>query len=154
MPIRAVSQMSGASRARAAAFGDTAPVLAWIVACARGGDGVMPRIQPITLAVAVIFTSCVPSARAAHGYDYPTVDRVEFVLECMQKNDGKQEFLYKCSCVIDELAQKFSYDEFVEAGTAARYQNLGGERGGVFRDPPQTRESAKRYLQARNEAMK
>ncbi|HSU77511.1 MAG TPA: hypothetical protein VLI89_10585 [Burkholderiales bacterium] len=114
----------------------------------------MPRIQPTTLAVAVIFTSCVPSARAAHGYDYPTVGRVEFVLECMQKNDGKQEFLYKCSCVIDELAQKYPYDSFVEAATAARFQSLGGERGGVFRDPPQTREIAKRYLQVRSEAMK
>lgn len=113
----------------------------------------MPRIQPITLAVPVIL-GCVLQARVAHGYDYPTVDRVEFVLECMQKNDGKQEFLYKCSCVIDELAHTFPYDNFVEAATAARYQSLGGERGGVFRDPPQTRELAKRYGQARSEAMK
>lgn len=114
----------------------------------------MPRIQPITLALAATCTSLVLHARVAQGHDYPTVDRVEFVLECMQKNGGKQEFLYKCSCVIDELAQKFSYDDFVEASTAARYQTLGGERGGVFRDPAQTRESAKRYMQARSEAMK
>jgi hypothetical protein len=112
----------------------------------------MPRIQPI--AVALICTSCVLHARIAHGHDYPTVERVEFVLECMQRNAGRQEFLYKCSCVIDELAQKYSYDDFVEAATAARYQTLGGERGGAFRDPPQTREAAKRYLQARSEAMK
>src|SRR6266496_3823191 len=62
---------------------------------------------------------------------YPTVDRVEFVLECMQKNGGKQEFLYKCACVIDEIAQKYAYDDFVEASTAARYQSLAGERGGA-----------------------
>jgi hypothetical protein len=114
----------------------------------------MPRIQPITLAVALICTSCMLHARVARGHDYPTVDRVEFVLECMYRNDGRQEFLYKCSCVIDELAQQFPYEDFVEASTAARYQSLGGERGGVFRDPPQTRETAKRYLQARSEAMK
>jgi len=86
--------------------------------------------------------------------DYPTVDRVEFVLECMQKNGGKQEFLYKCFCVIDEIAAKVGYDDFVEAATAARYQSLGGERGGLFRDPPQIRETAKRYLQIQGEAMK
>ena len=86
--------------------------------------------------------------------DYPTVDRVEFVLECMEKNGGKQEFLYKCSCVIDEIAAKVGYDDFVEAATAARFQSLGGERGGLFRDPPQTREMAKRYLQIQGEAMK
>ena len=113
----------------------------------------MPRIQPVML-VALACTSVALYARVAHGHDYPTVDRVEFVLECMQRNEGKQEFLYKCSCVVDELAQKFSYDDFVEAASAARYQTLGGERGGVFRDPPQTRESAKRYVQARSEAMK
>jgi hypothetical protein len=85
---------------------------------------------------------------------YPTADRVEFVLECMQKNGGKQEFLYKCSCVIDDIAQKLTYDDFVEAATAARFQSLGGERGGAFRDPPKTREMAQRYTRIQGEAMK
>ena len=85
---------------------------------------------------------------------YPTVDRVEFVLECMQKNGGKQEFLYKCACLIDEIAQTYTYDDFVEASTVARFQSLGGERGGVFRDPPKTRDSAKRYMQVQSDAMK
>jgi len=47
----------------------------------------------------------------------------------MQKNGGKQEFLYKCACLIDEIAQTYTYDDFVEASTAARYQSLAGERG-------------------------
>jgi hypothetical protein len=98
--------------------------------------------------------SAVGPARAAALHDYPTVDRVEFVLECMQRNAGKQEFLYKCACVIDEIAQRYTYDDFVEASTAARFQSLGGERGGVFRDPPKTRDSAKRYMQVHSEAMK
>jgi len=91
---------------------------------------------------------------SAGAHDYPTVGRVEFVLECMQRNAGKQEFLYRCACVIDEIAQKFSYDDFVEVSTAARYQSLGGDRGGLFRDPPQTRDAAKRYMQVQGEAMK
>jgi hypothetical protein len=93
-------------------------------------------------------------AQGAGATGYPTVDRVEFVLECMQRNGGKQEYLYKCSCVIDGIARKYGYDDFVEASTAARYQSLAGERGGVFRDPPQVRDTAKRYLQIRGEAMK
>ena len=93
-------------------------------------------------------------AHGAAANDFPTVDRVEFVLECMQKNAGRQEFLYKCACVIDEIAQRYTYDDFVEASTVARYQSLGGERGGVFRDPPKTREAAKLYLQVQNDAMK
>jgi hypothetical protein len=93
-------------------------------------------------------------AGAAPANDFPTVDRVEFVLECMQKNAGRQEFLYKCACVIDEIAERLTYDDFVEASTAARFQSLGGERGGVFRDPPKTRAAAKLYLQVQNDAMK
>ena len=95
-----------------------------------------------------------PVAQGKGAKVYPTVDRVEFVLECMQKNGGKQEFLYKCSCVIDDIAQKIPYDDFVEAATAARFQGLGGERGGVFRDPPNTREMAQRYVKIQGEAMK
>ena len=91
---------------------------------------------------------------AAGAHDYPTTGRVEFVLECMQRNAGKQEFLYKCACVIDEIAKQYAYDDFVEASTAARFQSLGGERGGVFRDPPQMRDAAKLYLQVRSDAMK
>ena len=113
----------------------------------------MPTAHRVALALALSLARTV-CAQGTTSHDYPTVDRVEFVLECMQKNAGKQEFLYKCACVIDEIAHKVPYDEFVEASTAARYQSLAGERGGVFRDPPQTRKAAKRYLQIEGEAMK
>jgi len=115
----------------------------------------MSSTRRVALGAALALT--LPGIALAQGGDvkaYPTVDRVEFVLECMQKNGGKQELLYKCSCVIDEIAQKYTYDDFVEASTAARYQSLAGERGGVFRDPPQVRETGKRYLQIQGEAMK
>jgi hypothetical protein len=116
-------------------------------------SGVVQTTHYVALALAVSAAGAAP-AQAAAVHDYPTVDRVEFVLECMQRNAGKQEFLYKCACVIDEIARQFTYDDFVEASTAARYQSLGGERGGLFRDPPKTRETAKRYLQVQNDAMK
>ena len=121
----------------------------------RASIGRMHTVRNVALALTVSAAGVgsVP-ARAAAGHDYPTVDRVEFVLECMQRNDGKQEFLYKCACAIDEIARHLAYDDFVEAATAARFQSLGGDRGGLFRDPPKTREIAKRYLQIQNEAMK
>jgi len=106
------------------------------------------------VALALAASAAGAPTQAADMHDYPTVDRVEFVLECMQKNAGKQEFLYKCACVIDEIAKQYTYDDFVEASTVARFQSLGGERGGVFRDPPKTRDTAKRYMQVQSEAMK
>src|SRR6266853_3783355 len=117
--------------------------------------GTMSSTHRIALGAALALTlPGIALAQEGGTKAYPTVDRVEYVLECMQKNGGKQELLYKCACVIDEIAQKYAYDDFVEASTAARYQSLGGERGGVFRDPPQTRDTAKRYMQVRSDAMK
>jgi hypothetical protein len=76
------------------------------------------------------------AARPPRANDFPTVDRVEFVIECMYRNEGKQEFLYKCSCVIDAIAREMKYDDYVAAAMGKRYRDMGGERMGVFRDAP------------------
>ena len=81
----------------------------------------------------------------ARAHDYPTSGRVEYVLECMQKHDGKYEFLYKCSCVIDRIAEAMPYEDYVAMSTALRDQTLPGERGGAFRDPPSVRVMADKY---------
>lgn len=88
------------------------------------------------------------------AYEYPTVDRVEFVLECMRNNGGEYHFLYKCSCVIDAIAKKTPYDAYVDASTVARYAGMGGERAGVFRDPEPMKEMAKGYRALRAKANK
>jgi hypothetical protein len=81
----------------------------------------------------------------AHAYEFPTSGRVEYVLECMQKHDGKYEFLYKCSCVIDRIAEALPYEDYVAMSTALRNQTLAGERGGAFRDPPTVKDMADKY---------
>lgn len=82
---------------------------------------------------------------AAHAHDFPTSGRVEYVLECMQKHEGKYEYLYKCSCVVDEIAKAMPYDDFVSTSTALRYQTLGGERGAAFRDPDFVKAMANKF---------
>lgn len=86
-----------------------------------------------------------PLAFPAVAHDYPTTDRVEYVLECMKTNGGSYEYLYKCSCAIDEIAKQLSYDEYVESSSVVRYQGMAGERIGVFRDPDSMKDMAKRY---------
>src|SRR5258708_36823278 len=71
----------------------------------------MQTTHYVALTLAVLAGGAPAQAAAVH--DYPTVDRVEFVLEGIQKNPGKQEFLYKCPCVIDEIARQYPYDEFL-----------------------------------------
>jgi hypothetical protein len=77
--------------------------------------------------------------------DFPTHARVEYVQECIASHGGKLSNLYQCSCVIDRIAEKFTYDDFVEAATFAKYSSLPGERGALFRDSDRAREMAKRY---------
>jgi hypothetical protein len=99
-----------------------------------------------TVVAAAALCWCAAPVRAdAPRNDYPTTARVEYVQECMTKNGGVLSDMYKCSCVIDNLAQHLTYDDFVEAGTFARYSTLPGEGGGIFRDPDRAREKAKLF---------
>lgn len=107
---------------------------------------------PMTRAFAALAAALLSSPAAAAPAPYPTVDRVEYVLECMKNNGGSHEFLYKCSCAIDAIAEKLPYEGYVEASTVARYQTLGGERGGLFRDPEVMKDLAKRYRALHAEA--
>jgi hypothetical protein len=75
--------------------------------------------------------------------DYPTYVRVQYVEQCMVRNGGSEAALYKCSCAIDHIAARLTYDQFVEASTYAQYATLGGENGGIFRDHPLAQQRAK-----------
>jgi hypothetical protein len=91
---------------------------------------------------------------AAQANDFPTSGRVEYVLECMQKHEGKHEYLYKCSCAVDRIAKALPYDEFVALSTALRNQALAGEHGSVFRDPDNVKGMANKYKAIQTDADK
>lgn len=93
----------------------------------------------------ILLLAALPFAGTAQAHDYPTVDRVEYVVECMRANGGEHQYLYKCSCVIDAVAKEMKYDDYVEASAVARYQGMGGERMGVFRDADSAKDMAKKY---------
>jgi hypothetical protein len=102
-------------------------------------------MRPLYLLPVLLLPFTVAASPATHVDDFPTSGRVEFVLECMQKHDGKYEYLYKCSCVIDRIAKALPYDDFVAMSVALRNQTLGGERGGVFRDASSVKDMAGKY---------
>ena len=77
--------------------------------------------------------------------DFPTLARVEYVQECVNRTGGDQTHIYQCSCVVDRIAEAMSYDEFVEASTFARYSTLPGEAGGIFRDTEEGKKKAKQF---------
>jgi hypothetical protein len=70
-----------------------------------------------------------------YANDFPTRARVEFVLSCMRESKAPaQEAMYKCSCAIDVIADKVSYNTWVDLSTVANGITIAGERGGVMRD--------------------
>jgi hypothetical protein len=93
----------------------------------------------VALAMIIIAPLC-------RANDFPTADRVEFVLECMRDHTGGQfELLNKCSCTIDHLAGQYKYDDFVEAQTMAKAVTIAGERGSILRDNEDAQKAARRY---------
>lgn len=102
--------------------------------------------------LALLLAASMPTAARAN--DFPTADRVEYVLECMVNHQSKQEYLYKCSCAIDQIAQQIGYDEYVESSTALRHQTLSGPRGAEFRDPGAGKAMANKYKDIQDKAKK
>jgi hypothetical protein len=90
---------------------------------------------------------------AAHANDFPTLARVEYVQECVNRT-GSQTHIYQCSCVVDRIAAAMSYDEFVEASTYARYSTLPGEAGGIFRDTDEAKKKARQFRTVEAEAFR
>jgi len=85
--------------------------------------------------------------------DYSTVLRVEFVLECMRDHEGSQyELMNKCSCVIDQLGQRYTARDYVEARTTALAITIAGERGAVLRDNAEAHKLANDYRDALSRA--
>jgi len=85
--------------------------------------------------------------------DFPTQERVEYVLTCIEKKGGlKYETLYPCICKIDKIAEKMRYDEYTQARTFNFMRSTPGEKGAIFRDPPQSKQLRKLLEEAENYA--
>ena len=89
----------------------------------------------------------------AAANDYPTAARADYVLGCMAANGNTRVALEKCACAIDAIAERLPYARYEEAETALRMQAAPmGERGAVFRDPPEVRAAIEALREAQAEA--
>ncbi len=107
-----------------------------------------------TAADAKADTTNVAATRTHTANDFPTLARVEYVQECINRTGGDRNHLYQCSCVVDRIAEAMSYDEFVESSTYARYSTLPGEGGGIFRDTDEAKAKAKRFRGVEEQAFR
>jgi hypothetical protein len=93
-----------------------------------------------------------PSAWGAS--DFPTTARVEYVLECMRAEPQARDSMYKCSCAIDAIASKVTYEEWLDLSTVSNAITIAGERGGVVRDMKDGRKMVGTYRSLQQEARK
>jgi len=81
--------------------------------------------------------------------DYPTRDRVEYVLNCVAQHGGLTYISqYACGCKIDKIAEKLTFSEYEAARTFSYLRSTPGESGGVFRDPAQSKDLRARLKEA------
>jgi hypothetical protein len=92
------------------------------------------------------------AAASASANDFPTVDRMLYVQECMRAHPGSNfEMVNKCSCALDKLALKVKFDDYVTMTTIVKAVSIGGERGGDLRDNETIKPQIKRYRDLQSE---
>ncbi|TAN64739.1 MAG: hypothetical protein EPN17_18760 [Methylobacter sp.] len=82
--------------------------------------------------------------------DYPTRDRVEYVLNCVAQHGGLTYITqYACGCKIDKIAEKLNFSEYESAKTFT-YLTKGqtGDAASAMRDPAQSKDLRKRLKDA------
>jgi len=103
---------------------------------------------------AIPFTLMLVGGTAAAN-DFPTTDRVNYVLECMRTHPGSQfEMVSKCSCAVDALAKEVKHADYVDMSTAANAHSIGGERGSYIRDTEVLQAKIKRYRELQTRVKK
>jgi len=126
------------------------------------------KIAPLLPSVLLIalLSACSTSEKTIHNEsvlaepepilnDYPTQERVEYVLNCIAQHGGLTYLTkYACSCKIDKIAEKLTHKEYEEARTFAFLRGTPGENGGIFRDPTQSKDLRTRLKEAEDYAEK
>ncbi len=92
---------------------------------------------------------------AALAFDYPTVERVLYVQECIRNHPGPNfEMVSKCSCALDVVAAEVTHDDYVSMTTVSNAMSIGGERGNELRDNESLKPQIARYRAVQAKANK
>ena len=92
---------------------------------------------------------------SAGANDFPTIETVRYVVNCMVDNGGQnEENLYACTCRFDEISQAVTFEEYEDVSVYIRNKAMPGEKGAVFRDLGRsTKEIRKKYEAAEKTAV-
>ena len=83
--------------------------------------------------------SATPAAKPLIN-DFPTQARVEYVQQCMAEHGGTNlDNMYHCVCAVDKIASLMNFKDYSESLTFTYMYDTPGDKGGEFRDPPQSK---------------
>lgn len=121
----------------------------------------------LTVAISFVITGCTSNPEkisedsatqatpVASVNDYPTRDRVEYVLNCVAQHGGLNYInQYACGCKIDKIAEKLSFNDYDAAKTFSYLKSTPGDNGAIFRDPKQSKDLRKQLKDADDAAEK
>ena len=80
--------------------------------------------------------------------DFPTLARSEFVFACMSSNASNRDFMAKCSCAIDEISKRISYEEYAQAEAIARLWEGASPREEAFKSVGLSKEKMDKLFRA------
>ena len=96
----------------------------------------------------IITLAWVLFSQQLYASDFPTLARSEFVFACMSSNHSNRDFMAKCSCAIDEIAKRISYEEYEQAEAIARLQLGASPREEAFKSVGLSKERMDRLFRA------
>ena len=96
----------------------------------------------------IITLTWVLFSQQLNASDFPTLARSEFVFACMSSNQSNRDFMAKCSCAIDEIAKRMSYEEYAQAEAIARLQLGGSPREEAFKSVGLSKERMDKLFRA------
>ena len=107
----------------------------------------------IRLAVLALLLSLPAQAQQRRpANDYPTAARADYVIGCMAGNNFKREFLERCACGIDTIADAMTYEDYEMADTILRMQQGAmASRTAVFSSTPVAKEKTELLRRAQAE---
>ena len=83
---------------------------------------------------------------------FTTAAVADYVLGCMSANGNTYEALHQCSCSIDFIKSKMTYDEYVEAQTVMQARRDKGQRGIFYRDSSWAKERIDHFQKVQAES--
>ncbi|MBX2885468.1 MAG: hypothetical protein KTR32_36275 [Granulosicoccus sp.] len=92
-------------------------------------------LQAVLLSLAIFAShQAIAAEECDSKHDFPTPVIADYVLGCMAANGNDYDSLHKCSCSIDFISSRISYEEYEKAQTVMQVKLDRGQRGLFYRE--------------------